>query len=257
MGSTRVALVTGASQGIGAAIAKRLASDGFDLGLTAESPVDDTARAVEDAGRRVVTVTADFTDASTAAGVVEEVAEGLGRLDVLVNNAGWTLTKPLEDTTDDEFDAVMSINLKAGWVAARAAAPLMREAGGGSIVNVSSVHGIRGMRDHSVYAASKGAVDALTRQLAIELAPHRIRVNAVRPGLIEVERYFEDGTYTSEKGGEAVPIGRPGKPADVAEAVSFLAGDRSGFITGHILDVDGGSAAAMPAQLAVFDEGED
>ncbi|HVL80364.1 MAG TPA: SDR family oxidoreductase [Actinomycetota bacterium] len=250
--SRRVAVVTGAAIGIGRAIACRLAADGFDMGLTAEQPMDETVARCEKEGVRVVSRVADLTDPWAAEEVVDALVAELGRIDVLVNNAGVTISGPVGETSREQMEMMFAINVQAAWVAIRAAARHMRSGGGGSIVGVSSIHGSRGMGDHSVYAATKGAVDALTRQLAIELAQHAIRVNAVRPGLIETERYFDDPGYDTDRAGRAVPIGRVGTPADVAAAVSFLASPDAGFITGQVLGVDGGSEAEMPRALDVF-----
>lgn len=245
----RVALVTGARHGIGRGIALRLAAEGFDLGLTAEAPLDETAALVRKEGRRAVAVVADFRKPSAGAAVVEQVAGELGRLDVLVNNAGFTLTKPIEETSEQDLLDTFSINFFAAYLAARAAIPHMRANGAGVVVNVSSIHSRLGKTGHSAYAATKGAMNAWTRQLAIELAGEGIRVNAVLPGLIETERYFDNPDYTSEKGGRLIPVGRPGTPADVAAAVAFLTRPEASFITGACLSVDGGSGAEMPIRI--------
>lgn len=241
-----VTLVTGAAQGIGLSIAARLAEDGHDLGLVSWQPPDAAVREVERANCRALPLVADFRDARCGAEVVERVIEHFGRLDVLVNNAGVTMANPIEKATESDFDDLISINLKAPWMAIRAAVSKMREQGGGVIVNVSSIHGSRGRPDHSIYAASKGGIDALTRQLAIELAPSRIRVNAVVPGVIEVERYREEiPDYSSDMGASWVPWWRVGQPIDVAALVSFLVSPAAEFITGQTIGIDGGTAALM------------
>lgn len=243
--SRRVALVTGAATGIGLAIAIALAGDGFDLGLTAEVDLTEAEEAVLTKGRESHSFVADLVQPSRAADVVESVIDRFGRLDVLVNNAGVTLTKSIEDSSEDDFDRLMAINLKAAWLAIRAAIPSMRAQGGGAIINVSSIHGSRGRAHHSIYAATKGGLDAMTRQLSIELAPSRIRVNAVAPGVIEVPRYFDWPDYTSEVGASMVPWPRVGVASDVAAAVSFLASDHAEYITGQLIGVDGGTGAGM------------
>lgn len=240
-----VALVTGAAGGIGLAIAVRLAADGFDLGLTAEQPLDAAELEVAAQGREALGIVADLADASRMVDIFEQVMGYFGRVDVLVNNAGLTMARPIEDATEEEFDRLISINLKAAWLAARAAVPPMRRQGGGVILNISSIHGSRGRPNHSIYAATKGGIDAMTRQLATELAPSRIRVNAVVPGVIEVDRYLEWPGYSSEVGASMVPWPRVGVPSDVAGVVSFLASPAAEYITGQMIVVDGGTAARM------------
>lgn len=249
-----MALVTGAAHGIGLAIAKRLATEGYDLGVTSERPLDPAVEAVSGAGRQAIAVSADFTDARRAAEVVQRVVDHFGRLDVLVNNAGLTRVIPLEEATDADFDELVSINLKAPWVAIQAAVGQMRQQGGGVIINVSSIQGSRGLPNHSIYAATKGGIDALTRQLAIELAPSRIRVNAVLPGVIEVERYRGMPGYSPELGAAAVPWGRAGSPSDVAAVVWFLASPQAEFITGQTIGVDGGSSALLSLPRSIIEE---
>lgn len=243
--SRPVAIVTGAGYGIGLAITARLAADGFDLGVTSEEPLDSPVRAAESSNREVLAVPADFRDARRAAEVVKLVIEHFGRLDLLVNNAGLSRTTALEEASESDFDELISINLKSAWMAIRAAIGQMRQQGGGAVVNLSSVHGSRGRPGYSIYATTKGGIEALTRQLAIELAPIRVRVNAIAPGVIEVERYKDMPGYTPEVGASWVPWSRVGQPEDVAALVSFLAGPEAEYITGQTIGVDGGTAALM------------
>src|SRR5918992_1279774 len=183
------ALVTGAGVGIGQAIAVELGRRGASVAVhTSSSSPEDTLATLEAAGAPVVAVRGDLGEAESCAAVVELAAEGLGGLDVLVNNAGRTLEKRFGDTTAADFDALVALNLRGYFLCAQAAAAAFGGAGG-AIVNVSSIHGAAGLPRFSAYAATKGGVDALTRALAVELAPAGIRVNAVAPGVVEVPRY--------------------------------------------------------------------
>jgi glucose 1-dehydrogenase/3-oxoacyl-[acyl-carrier protein] reductase len=152
---------------------------------------------------------------------------------------------PFEDVTPALFDRIFHINVRGAFFCAQRAVPWMVQRGGGSILNVASIHAHSGVPGHAVYAASKGAVVALTRELAIELAPQRLRVNAVAPGHTEVERHRADPDYSPERGAAMVPWGRPGRPEDVAKAVVYLVSDEAEMVTGQVLYVDGGTTAKL------------
>ncbi len=244
----RVALVTGAGLGIGQGIAIELARQGMRVAVHyahSAKGAEETVAEIVQARGEAVAFGADLRKVAECRQLVDDVVERFGGLDVLVNNAGVTVAKHFMDVDEETFDDLFALNIRAYYFLAQQAVPHLEKHGRGSIINLSSVHGGGGFPHHVAYAATKGAVVAFTRTLAIELAPMRIRVNAIAPGVIEVPRYFDMPNYTREYGNTLIPWGRVGLPSDIGPAAAFLASDGAGFITGQTIYVDGGTNARM------------
>jgi glucose 1-dehydrogenase len=235
----RVALVTGADTGIGWAIAQRLQADGFALAFHTHDQEDDARERFDEiaASGRAEWVPGDVADPESCERIVREAVEKLGRIDVLVNNAGVTSAKPALDLTAEDFNRIFTINVRGAFLLARSAALSMKESGGGSIVNITSVHEHIPRPGFALYAAGKAALGMLTRSLALELAADGIRVNAVAPGAIATERNKEADALIPE-----IPLGRPGEPEEVAGLVSYLAGDEARYVSGASFVIDGAMA---------------
>jgi NAD(P)-dependent dehydrogenase (short-subunit alcohol dehydrogenase family) len=240
----KVALVTGANTGIGLAIAKRLLVDGFALGYATAADDEAAKKPLEELQGEIAHVYGDLSDPEVPERLVRETVDKLGRIDVLVNNAGVVTAKPFFDLTIADFDITFAVDVRASFLLAQAAAKRMTS--GGSIVNITSVHEHIPRPNLSVYAAAKAALGMLTKGLALELGEHSIRVNSVAPGVIATTRNEAD----AKKLDPEVPLGRAGKPEEVANLVSWLCSDEAAYVTGASYIIDGGmvqQVVKMPA----------
>lgn len=241
----RVALVTGGAVGIGRAVVLALARSGADIGIhyhTSATEAEETLRTVQSAGGRGWLLRGDLTDEGTARGVVDDLVRQAGRLDILFNNAGAPLGRTrIEDCTTEMWRRVFDVNVHSAFYVTRQAIPHLRSSGHGSIVNNLTLSiQTGGAGGGGPYAAAKGALQVMTRTLARELAP-QVRVNAVMPGVIETRHHEVFSTpERMEEYRRQTPLGRNGRAEEVAEAVLFLAGDGARFLTGALLDVNGG-----------------
>ncbi len=237
------ALVTGGSRGIGRAIVELLAEEGAAVTFFYRGNVDaanDVVATLGGAGRDVRAAKVDVTDAAACAAAVEALADRAGRIDVLVNNAGVIRDNPLAALGDDDISVVLDTNVGGVFNVTRAVVPYMTMQRAGCIVNLSSVAGEKGGRGQTNYAASKGAINAFTRALAVELAPRKIRVNAVAPGVIDTEMSQAVRDLAGEAAQARILMRRYGTAQEVAYAVWFLASDYASYVTGQVLHIDGG-----------------
>jgi NAD(P)-dependent dehydrogenase (short-subunit alcohol dehydrogenase family) len=240
----RVAIVTGAASGVGRATTVRLLERGAHV-----VAVDLAPSVHELEGVDVAVIEGDVALAATADAAVAAARERWQHLDILVNNAATILYKGILDTSEEEWDRLLAVNVRGAFLFSRAAIPAMLEQGGGAIVSTASISGLIGLPGQAAYAASKGAIVQLTKQLAVEYAPHGIRVNAVAPGAIDTPflRSFVDAQPDPDAVAAAIashhPLGRMATPGEVADAIVFLASDDAAFVTGTIFPVDGGFTA--------------
>lgn len=244
----KIAVITGGGSGIGRASAKLFAAEGAQV-VIAEIHEEQGRQVARAIGAAAITVPTDVTSEESVDALFAEVKACFGRLDILVSNAGRPWQSTSLAATNDDWEACLNLNLKSAWLCARAAHPLMRE--GGSIVTIASTQGYRSSNRSFPYSAAKGGLLGLTRNLAVEYAPDGIRVNAIIPGQIEsvrTEGYFNSFNNPAEARRRVLstfPLGRLGKPEDIAKAALFLASDEAEWITGIWLTVDGGRDAAL------------
>jgi 2-hydroxycyclohexanecarboxyl-CoA dehydrogenase len=244
--SAKVAVVTGAGRGIGAAIAAELASGGAAVAIwdvDGAGAAATASRLAAEHGGKAIGVAVDIRDRQSVDGAVAEVERQLGPIDVLVNNAGIDVIKPFLDSSEDEWDRIISVNLKGTILCCHRVAAGMAERGRGAIVNIGSDAGRVGSSGEAVYSATKGGVIAFTKTLARELAAKGVRVNCVCPGPTDtalLAQVAEVSQKLYDSLARAIPLRRIGQPNDIAPAVAFLASDAAGFITGQTLSVSGG-----------------
>lgn len=238
----KIAIVTGASSGIGRAVAVAMANAGADVALCGQNQerLAATAETVTATGRRVLTYAMNISQADAVQQMVEDVHKQWGRIDIMVNNAGITRDGLIIRMSEQDWDDVMTVNLKSVFLCSKAVAKVMMKQRSGSIVNVASIIGLIGNPGQSNYSASKGGIISFTKSMARELASRNIRANAIAPGFIETPMTEKIPEALQKKMLESIPLGRYGKPEDVADLAVFLGGERSAYITGQVISICGG-----------------
>jgi NAD(P)-dependent dehydrogenase (short-subunit alcohol dehydrogenase family) len=245
----KVAVVTGGGTGIGAGICEALAQAGAKVVISPNKNVDGaerTAAGLRKSGLSTLVQACDVRDNDQVQALFDATLREFGRVDILVNNAGITEPHSLLEMTIDEWDKTLDINLRGMFLCTqRAAREMIKQASGGRIVNLSSVHGYGAVPNHAHYESSKGGINMFTKASAIELAPHNIQVNAIAPGAIEVPRYFDMPGYDRKEWGDRIPAGRVGLPDDIGPLAAFLCTEGASYITGQIIWVDGGMTSRL------------
>ena len=248
----KMALVTGGGTGIGQAIAVAFAREGARVAVAGRrsDKLEQTLRLIRQAGSQALAMECDVTRAADAERSIQAAEDCFGSVNVLVNSAGTMSVSTIETVSEDDWDRIMSTNVKGPFLMSRAALPAMRRAGGGSIIHIGSVLGVAAIRDRAAYCASKGGVTMLTKAMALDHAQDKIRVNCICPSIVEsamTENLFADtetGRMARERRLATIPLRRFGKPNDIAGLAVFLASDESAWMTGTVIPVDGGVTAA-------------
>lgn len=251
----RIALVTGASKGIGQSIAIELAREGADVIINYNSDKDgalNTKSAIENLGRKVLVVQADISELCQIEHMFKLIKKDFKKLDILVNNAGIALWAPFFDITEEVWDKTINTNLKGVFFCSQMAAKIMSKNNRGSIINISSIAAYGAMDCLVPYCCSKGGLTLLTKCMAAELSGYNIRVNAVAPGTIAIERNFKTDPNYPDDWLPYIPLGRAGKVEDISDIVVFLASDKSSYITGQLIYIEGGELTYVPMPRANF-----
>ena len=247
------ALVTGSGTGIGREIALEFAREGADVVLhysRSETGARSAVSEIQAMGRRTTAIKGDFQSVDDVLRLGREAIAFLGGIDCLVNNAGITMNKPFLEATREQFDCLYSVNIRAQYFLTQLAVQDMIGHGGGAVCNLTSIHGFQGAPEHTIYAGTKGAIIAYTRALAIELAHKGIRINAIAPGWVTVENYYKaipgfNDADAAEDAKKSLPLGRAGRPIDIAKLAVFLCTEEAEFIVGQTIVADGGTTALM------------
>lgn len=246
----RRVLVTGAGTGIGRGVALEFAREGAQVALhyyNENAGVNSALETIITAGGKAIRLQGDFKKLDDIQTVFDGARSFLGGIDVLVNNSGITMNRPLEKVTSQQYDTLFDVNVKAAYFLTQAAAPGMISQGKGYVINMASLHAYHAMREHSVYAMTKAAIITMTRSLAIELAPYGVRVNAITPGWCLVENHFEaEPDLDVKKSAEKIPAGRHSTPADIGKLAVFLTTPAADHFVGTNLQYDSGQGALFP-----------